>query len=156
MLAFKALHVLSMFTAVTLLIGEPLFIAIAIWRRDVKALAAIHRLAGGPLLTYVGASIFLAGIVFGLLTVATGALDFFDGWLIAAYVLVAAILALNGSPIVQKELKPMMERSVEAEAGQRPLEEVTQAMGTSRIPLVLVANIVLFVAIILDMVLKPF
>jgi len=156
MLIFKALHILSMFSAVALLIGEEVFIALAIWRRDVRGLAAIHRLSGRRVLTYAGAITFMAGIVFGLLTAATGDLDFFSGWLIAAYVLVAAILVLNGSPLVQKQVLPLMEEAVEAEAGQRPVEEVVRHMAGSPVVIVIAVNVVLFAAIILDMVLKPF
>jgi len=155
-LIFKALHILLMFTAVTLLVGEELFIALAIWRRDVTGLATIHRLSGRRILTYAGAGIFLAGVVFGLLTVATGGLDFLAGWLIAAYVQVLAILLLNGSPLVQKGLMSLVEEAVEAEAGQRPVGEVVRHMASSPGAIVVAANVVLIAAIILDMVLKPF
>ena len=81
--AFKVLHILSMFAAVTLLVGEALLYARAIWRSDVAGLAAVRRLLGGrPLL---GVSFFIAGIVFGLLAAVTGGFEFFAGWLIAAY-----------------------------------------------------------------------
>lgn len=156
MLIFKVLHIVSMFAAVALLMGEELYIAIAIRRRDVHGLAAIHRLSGGRLLTQVGAGIFLAGIVFGLLTAATGSLDFFSGWLIAAYVLVAAILILSGSPLIQKTLPPLMEEAVEADAGQRPVDGVVRHMAGSPVPLIVAVNVALFVAIIVDMVVKPF
>jgi hypothetical protein len=73
MLIFKALHILSMFAAVTLLVGEHLFYAVAVWRRDVRALAAIRRLSVKPFYLAEGAPIvaiglLLAGVVFGLLT----------------------------------------------------------------------------------------
>jgi hypothetical protein len=152
-LAFKLLHILSMFAAVTLLIGEQFVLSRAIWRRDVRALAAFHRLIGvRPVL---GASLFMAGIVFGLLAAATGGLDFFAGWLIAAYVLVAAILAFNASPWVQ-QMPRLGARAVEAEAGGRPIEEVLQAMAASHAGLLFAVNVTPFVALIADMVLKPF
>jgi hypothetical protein len=156
MLIFKLLHILSMFTAVTLLVGESTFMAIAIWRGDVRALAAIRRLLGGR--PVVPALIFLVGIGFGLLTVATGGLDFFAGWLIAAYVMVVALLGISGLPVVQKGLLGLVDKATEAEAGQRPMEDVAQDMAAFRLRfgLVVVANWVLFAAIIADMVLKPF
>jgi hypothetical protein len=98
MLIFKVLHVLSMFTAVTLLEGVPTFMALAIWQRDVRGAAAVFRLARRPGNTMIGGVFLLAGIVFGLLTAATGGLDFFAGWLIAAYVLVAALILSNLLP----------------------------------------------------------
>jgi hypothetical protein len=153
MLIFKVLHILSMFTAVTLLVGEGLFISVAIWRRDVHALAAIIRIAGRR--PVVGPLFLLAGIVFGLLTAATGGFDFFNGWLIAAYVLVAALLLFNASPPVEALLK-LANAAAEAEAGQRPLDQVAHDISTVRPGRLITVNVVLFATIIADMVLKPF
>jgi hypothetical protein len=156
MLLFKALHILTMFAAVAFLVGESTFIAIAIWRGDVRALAAIGRLTGGR--PVVGAALFLIGIGFGLLTVATGGFDFLAGWLIAAYVMVVALFAVSALPVVQKGLLGLIRRAVEAEAGQRPAEEVARDMAAfrGRIVTVVTINAALFSALILDMVLKPF
>jgi hypothetical protein len=156
MLLFKLLHILTMFTAVTLLVGESTFMAIAIWRGDVRAVAAMRRLVGRR--PVVSALTFLVGIGFGLLTVATGGLDFFAGWLIAAYVMVVALLAISGLPVVQKGYLGLVDKATEAEAGQRPVEDVARDMAALRrsFGLVVAANWVLFAAIIADMVLKPF
>jgi hypothetical protein len=160
MLIFKALHILSMFAAVTLLVGEHLFYAAAVWRRDVRALAAIRRLSIRPFYLAEGAPVvavglLLAGVVFGLLTALTGGLDLLAGWLIAAYVLMAAILVLGGSPWVRR-LARLGDEAIEAEAGGRPVEEVVQAMAGSHAGLLFVIAAAIFAAIILDMVLKPF
>jgi hypothetical protein len=160
MLIFKALHILSMFAAVTLLVGEHLFYAAAVWRRDVRALAAIRRLSVRPFYLAEGAPVvavglLLAGVVFGLLTALTGGLDLLAGWLIAAYVLMAAILVLGGSPWVRR-LARLGDEAIEAEAGGRPVEEVVQAMAGSHAGLLFVIAAAIFAAIILDMVLKPF
>jgi hypothetical protein len=156
MLIFKVLHILSMFAAVTLLVGESTFMAIAIWRGDVRALAAMRRLVGRR--PFMSALVFLVGIGFGLLTVATGGLDFFAGWLIAAYVMVVALLAISGLPVVQKGYLGLVDKATEAEAGQRPMEDVARDMVALRFSfgLVVAANWVLFAAIIADMVIKPF
>ena len=90
MLIFKALHILSMFTMVAVGVGGYSVYALAVGRRDIHALAAIHRtLARGRLVANVSALALLAGVVFGLLTALTAGLDFLTGWLINAYVLVA-------------------------------------------------------------------
>lgn len=156
MLVFKVLHILSMFAAVAFLLGESTYLAVAIWRRDVPALAAIRRVAGRRPL--VGALIFLIGIGFGLLTAATGGLDFFAGWLIAAYVMVVVLLGLSGLPVIQKGMVGLADKAVEAEAGRRPAEEVIAEMATLRrvIGLIVAANWLLFGAIIVDMIVKPF
>lgn len=153
MLTFKALHVLSMFAAVTLLIGEHLFYAVAVRRRDVRALAAIRRISGPR--PVVAVALLLSGIVFGLLTALTGGFDFFAGWLIVAYVLIAAILVVGGSPWVRR-LPLLGEKAIEAEAGSRPVEEVVHDMAHSHAGALFLISAALFVAVILDMVLKPF
>src|SRR5918994_2503362 len=114
MLVFKALHILAMFAAVTFLVGEALLYSRAIWRGDVAGLAAARRLIGGR--PVMGASFLVGGIVFGLLAALTGGFDFLAGWLIAAYVLVAALFVVNGSPWVQR-LPRLADDAVAAEAG---------------------------------------
>jgi hypothetical protein len=156
MLVFKALHILAMFGAVTFLVGEAVFAAVAIWRGDVRALAAMRRITGRR--PVVAATLFVVGIGFGLLTVATGGFDFFAGWLIAAYVMVVVLFAMNGLPIVQKGLVGITDKAIETEAGRVPAEEVVREMAIVRRPIlaVVAANIVIFALLVLDMVLKPF
>ena len=156
MLVFKALHVLAMFGAVTFLVGEAVFAAVAIWRGDVRALAAMRRIAGRR--PVAAAVLFVVGIGFGLLTAATGGFDFFAGWLIAAYLMVVVLLAMNGMPVVQKGLLGVTEKAVQSEAGQVPAYEVVREMAIVRGPFlaVVAANVVIFALLILDMVLKPF
>jgi hypothetical protein len=117
MLVFKALHILAMFAAVTLLVGEALLYARAIWRGDVAGLAAARRLFGGR--PVMGASFLVGGIVFGLLAALTGGFDFLAGWLITAYVLVAALFVINGSPWVQR-LPRLADDAVAAERVSGP------------------------------------
>ena len=156
MLAFKLLHILSMFAAVTLIVGEVVFIAVAIWRGDARALAAVRRVTGRRPL--VGVAFFGLGIVFGLLTAATGGIDFFAGWLLAAYLLIVVVVAINALPVVQKGLLGVSDMAAEADAGERPVEEVTAAMAALRRPFlyVAIANVLIFMALIVDMVLQPF
>ena len=154
MLIFKVLHILSMFTAVTLLIGVPIFVALAIWQRDVRGLAAVYRLARRPGNTVIGGVFLLAGVVFGLLTAATGGFDFFAGWLIAAYVMVAALILTNLLPVKQR-VRQVAEEALEAEAGKRPVDDVARDMATAPI-WIFTIDVALFAAIIADMVLKPF
>jgi hypothetical protein len=155
MLIFKALHVLSMFAAVTFLVGEALLYGRAIWRRDIAGLAAVRRLVGGR--PVFGAVFLVAGIAFGIVAALTGEFDVFAGWLVAAYVLMVALFLVNGSPWVQR-LPRLGAEAIEAEAGQRPVDGVVAAMTSMRsvIFVAVTLNVVLFAAIIADMVLKPF
>ena len=155
MLIFKLLHILSMFTAVTTLVGFEMFIALAIWRRDVHGMATIFRMTRRPSPVNIGILFLLAGIAFGLLTAATGGLDFFAGWLLAAYVLVAVLILANVSP-PKRRVRQVAEDAVEADEGRRPVEEVVRQMATVPVTLYIGMNVVLFAAIIADMVLKPF
>jgi hypothetical protein len=155
MLIFKALHILSMFGGVMFLVGEAFFYARAIWRGDLTGLAAVRRLAGDR--PVIGASLFIAGVVFGLLTALTGGFDFLAGWLIAAYALVATLVVVNALPWVQR-LPRLGTAAIEVETGQRPADEVLAAMLAIRTPTLVAVglNVLLFAAIIGDMVLKPF
>ena len=44
MLIFKALHILSMVIMITIFSGGEFSYAFAIWRRDVRGLATLHRM----------------------------------------------------------------------------------------------------------------
>jgi uncharacterized membrane protein len=155
MLIFKALHILSMFSVVAMELGAEFLFAFAIARRDVRALATVHRILEQVRLGPISIAVFISGVVFGLLTALTGGFDFLAGWLIAAYVLVAVIL-VGGSRLWPKVFLPLGAKAVEAEAGQRPVDEVVRDMDASRAVWWHVAMATLFVLIILDMVLKPF
>ena len=152
---FKLLHILSMVGAVTLLVGTEVFVTLAIWRRDVRGLATIFRLTRSPSPTTIGGILLLAGVAFGLLAAATGAIDFFAGWLIAAYVLVIALVVANVSP-QKRQVRQVAQAAVDAEEGRRSVDEVVGQMATVPIALYFATNVVLFAALIADMVLKPF
>jgi len=153
-LTFKALHVLAMVTMITAFIGAEIFYAAAIWRRDVHALAWVQRTVeqfGVGIVALVG---LLAGVIFGLLAAATGGIDFGEGWLIAAYVLVAAFLV--NAVVIGAKVVRVAKDAVEADEGRRPVEEVARAMTANRGVILVVINIIIFAAIIVDMILKPF
>jgi hypothetical protein len=154
MLIFKALHILSMFAMVTMEIGSEFLYAFAISRRDVHGLAMIHRILEQAHLGPFSVVALVSGVVFGLLTAATGGFDFIDGWLIAAYVLVALFL-VTASLYLRGALK-LGREAVEAVAGQRPVEEVIRTMVGSRALAWFAIDLAIVAAIIADMVFKPF
>jgi hypothetical protein len=155
MLIFKALHILSMFAAVTFLVGEALLYGRAIWRGDIAALAALRRLLGGR--PVAGVVFLMSGIVFGALAALTGQIDLLEGWLVAAYAMVVVLFLVNASPWVQR-LPRLGAEAIAALAGQGQPEQVIRAMAEIRTSLVIAValNVALFLAIIVDMVLKPF
>jgi uncharacterized membrane protein len=154
MLIFKFLHILSMFVMVTIEIGLETLFAAAISRGDVRALAAIYRLEkrlrAGP----IAIAALVAGIVFGLLTAATGGFNFLDGWLIAAYVLVAIFL-VSSTMFLRPALR-FGQAAADAEAAGGSTDELAREMGSSRVLLWYMVDVGLVVAIIADMVFKPF
>jgi uncharacterized membrane protein len=154
MLVWKALHIISMFTMVAGFIGVEVFYAAAIRRRDVRAAAFVQRTLEktgfGPL-AFVA---LLAGIVFGLLTAATGGFDFTQGWLVGAYVLLGFFVVnavIAGNPVVKAG-----KASIEAEEGRGSIEEVAASLPVGRATYIVLANAATFTAIVLLMVLKPF
>lgn len=63
---FKALHILSMFTMVTLFVGGEVYYAIAIQARNVRALAWLYRNELRFHLVRVALGALVAGVIFGL------------------------------------------------------------------------------------------
>lgn len=156
MLIFKALHILTMFGMVTLFLGGEIFFTYALWKRDIRSLAWLHNTARRTLYPVVALAALAVGVVFGLLTVATGGLDFLEGWLIAAYVLVAAFF-VNSFVLGERVLR-LAREAVEADAGTRAAEEVADHIAASGRVIFLFGpiNALIFGLTILDMVLKPF
>ena len=155
MLIFKALHIISMFTTVTIFVGQGLFLASAIQRRDPRRLAAVYLLAGRRRLTVAGIAFLLLGVAFGLTTAFTGGLDLTSRWLIVAYVLVAFIFVFNNSPMARRLLE-LGNDAVEAEAGHGSSEAIAERMARTPALAWVVVNIFTYVAVIVDMVFKPF
>lgn len=154
MLVWKTLHVLSMVTMVTLFIGAEIFYAAALLRRDARALAWVHRTVEQTFTGFIALGGILAGIVFGLVTAATGGFDFTAGWLIVAYVLVAAFFvnaALIGSRVVEAAKKALA-----AEDAGRPFDEIAIDLAPNRGVIMVAINAVIFALIVADMVVKPF
>jgi uncharacterized membrane protein len=152
-LIWKTLHILSMVSMVTAFIGAEIFYAAAIARRDVGTLAFVHRTVERAGLGWVGMGGILAGIVFGLLTAATGGFDFVAPWLLIAYVLVGVFFVnafAAGARIVH-----VAKAAVEADAGEREAADVVRDMGSTRAVWLVASNAVVFALIIADMVLKP-
>jgi hypothetical protein len=151
----KALHVLSMFAAVTVFLGGEFLYSWTVWRRDVRGLAWVSRTLETQLhIPVFGLGFLAAGIVFGLLTALTDGFDVLDGWLVAAYGLVALFLVV--SALIGVPLKRLADKAVDADAGQRPVDDVVQDMAASSAVFFFPVNTAIFAAIILDMVLKPF
>jgi uncharacterized membrane protein len=151
---FKTLHILSMIAMVTIEIGSEFLYAFAISRRDVRALATVHRLLEQARAGPASIAAFISGIVFGLLTAATGGFDFLDGWLIAAYLLV--IVFLITTTVFLRTALRLGRAAVEVEKRQGSSEDLVREMASHRTILWFAFDLGVVVAFVVDMVLKPF
>lgn len=152
MLAWKVLHILAMFSAVTLLVGgEVLFFALA-RTGDVPAMRRYLRVVE-PLFR-LGVVLLAAGVVFGLIAAVTGAWDLTSGWLIAAYVLVGALFAIGlliGMPWFRR-----VGAAAEIAAGGGDPEPLAMALAEPRGLVSIVSAFIVYPALIYLMVAKPF
>jgi hypothetical protein len=151
---WKALHVLSMVTMVTIFIGAEIFYAAAILRRDIRALAFIQETLERWYLGVLALLGMIAGIVFGLLAAASGGFDFVAGWLVVAYVLVAAFFVNSG--LIGAKIVQVAKAAIAAQARGEPPDALLSDLPPNRGVTLVVINVVIFAAIIVDMVLKPF
>ncbi|MBA2556949.1 MAG: hypothetical protein H0V12_06335 [Chloroflexi bacterium] len=90
MLTFKFLHIITMFGAVTLLVGSMVFLDLVARARDIVTYRRMDAIVQRT--DMVGLGLFLAGIVFGVLTALMGGFDLTASWLILSYVLVVALV----------------------------------------------------------------
>ncbi len=151
MLILKFLHILAMFSAVTLIFGGVVFLDLVARTRDVvtyRRLYAVWERSDTAALV-----LFVAGIVLGLLTAITGGFDLIASWLILAYVIVVAIF-------VDSFLFTGRWYNRIKEAANRPdpdeaAEEVRRLIGTPRHIAALGISTALWAGIIFVMVVKP-
>jgi hypothetical protein len=134
-----------MFSAVTLLVGGDVYFHALRRTGDRHALrrflTAINPIFG------LGVALLTAGVVFGLLTAATGSWDFLARWLVGAYVIVGA-LYLVGLVVGL----PYYRNAAAALASEEP---TTAALEDPRGWGSMLISIVGYVAIIFLMVVKP-
>lgn len=152
MTVWKFLHIALMFGAVSIFVGQGLLSGAVAGSEDVRAirrvLAAESRF--GPL----GGAMFVLGIVFGFITALTGDLDLTAPWLLIGYGLVVIIfvtgIAYHGPRA--RRLQSLVEASPETE----PSEELRAAIRQPGVRIVTTLDTVVWLAIIYDMVAKPF
>jgi len=143
------LHVLGMFAAVALSYGTIALLWVAARARDVDGLRGVSTTIGR--LRNVIPITYMVGIAFGLLSVVVVGFDPFQGWLVAAYILTA--IAIVSANVVTG---PWLSR-VSSELATTPATAaVPAAFRDRRAVTLLVADALVIVAIIADMVLKPF
>lgn len=149
MRTFVFLHVLTMFSAVAMGYGSMLLIRVAARTGDPATLrgvvAATRRLepAIGPT--------FMLGIVLGLVAIFTNGFNPLAPWLLIAYAL-AALATVSSILVLARWIKRM---SV-ATDGAVDMGAADAILGDRRSSALLVLDGLVVVAIIADMILKPF
>lgn len=144
---WKFLHILSMFSAVTLLVGGGLFAERMIRTGDLAAISRFH--AALRPLENAGIALIVAGTVFGLITAIVGPFDLTQTWLLIAYGLVATLFVLGP---YESALYNRIFRA--AAAGDTTAIEAAGRDEVRRSVLIVV-DVVIYTAIIFVMVTKP-
>jgi len=144
------LHILAMFSAITVVVGAELLANYAIRRRDIGMLRAYFRL--GPRADQVGLGLLVLGIVFGLIAALTIGWDLLTAWLIIAYVLVALTLIVGFSSV---PYLGRVEAALPDADGDPPSPDLEVLLSSPRLLLTSGASMALTALIIADMVYKP-
>jgi Predicted integral membrane protein (DUF2269) len=152
MLILKFLHILGMFTAVTALFSHELVFFRAAGARDVPAMRRIGSLT--PAVETFGVVTFFVSVGLGLAAAVVGGFDLTAPWLIIAYVIVAVLVVL-GAGIESPYLK-RMHRAAEESPVEKPSEELEALIRAPRRWASWWISTLLYVAVIFDMVVKPF
>lgn len=147
---FKYLHILTMFTAVTLMFGGELLFHLVRRTGDVGALRRFLDVVF-PVFR-IGVALLTLGVAFGLLAAVTIGFNLTAGWLLLAYTLIVAIYALGfgvGVPYFGRVRRAIGRDDTAASPELRRVLADRRGVGD------LVFATILYVAIIYVMVLKP-
>jgi hypothetical protein len=146
------LHVLAAFTAVALLVVPGIILEIGAHTRDVRlirklfAIGSFHGRVGGPL--------SLLTVILGFILAAVAGVRFDAGWMIAAYVAYAIVLAL-GLGFHQRWENKTLALAL-ASPDDAPSPELAAAIdGPLNRPLLWISAL-LWAFLVFDMVAKPF
>jgi hypothetical protein len=148
---FKYLHVLTMFAAVTLMFGGEVLFHLLRRSNDFNALRRFLEVVF-PVFR-VGVGLLSLGVVFGLLAAQTIGFSLTSGWLLLAYALIAGIYLIGfgvGVPYFNRVREALNDSSLQPDS-----PELRRVLHDPRWMLDLVVSVLLYVAIIFVMVVKP-
>jgi hypothetical protein len=148
---FKFLHILTMFIAVSAAVIPELVLHWVAGSGDVRATRVFAGIA-----TRVGKLLpifFIGGAIFGLLAAATGSLDFFQPWLLAAYVVF--VIAMVTGATVSGPWAGRVAAAAEASGNDAPSLELELAVHDRRAFIGSAVMLSSIVVIIFLMVFKP-
>ncbi|MEX2458810.1 MAG: DUF2269 family protein [Actinomycetota bacterium] len=148
----KFLHILAMFLAVSLFVGGQFYLRALERSRDVRAIR--RGFQAGKTLDGVGIAAVLLGLVLGIVTAINGNLDLTQTWLILAYVLFLAIMAM-GIAYWTPRSKRILE-AAEASPEDAPSPALVALLERPVDRSMMVLDLLLWAGIIFVMVIKPF
>ena len=146
----KVLHVIGMFSAVTILVGGSIYFERIARTEEPRLILAAHR--SFKALENLGVGLLILAIVFGVATAIVARFDLTRPWLLIAYVLTAALFVLG--PMESARYGAIV-RAAEAAEDGRATPELRSAVHDRGLLWLSTASVVLYVAIIIDMVAKP-
>jgi uncharacterized membrane protein len=148
----KFLHILAMFTAVSLFVGGEFYLSSIGRSRDVRAIRRGYE--AGKTLDTVGIVAAILGLVFGIITALNGHLDLTQTWLILAYVLFAAIMAMGMAYWTPRSKRILEAAEASPEDAPSPALQALLERPSDRVWMIV--DLALWAGIIFVMVIKPF
>ena len=148
---WKFFHIVSMFAAVSLFVGTSVLFGRLVGTRDVVAIRRFEGVAVPVVRVAIG--LVLLGLVFGLITVNDENFSYTQGWLIAAYLIFGALFALGP---FEGRWQARIFAAAKASPDDAPSPELEAMIANTGRRAVVLTSMVLYVAIIYDMVMKPF
>jgi len=150
--AFKYLHIVSMFFFVAMAVSGELVIRRVATSRDVPAIRTTVgrvRLLTGPIAT----GLLLAGVVFGVIAAVAGEINLLAPWLILAYVAFIGAMAIGFT--VTDPWVGRLEKAAAASAGGTPSEELLAVIDEPTARWGTWALMALIATLVFIMVVKP-
>lgn len=151
MLIFKFLHIVSMFLAVGLAVGTELLLHRVANSGDVRAIRTTF-----ALVKPIGIAIpvmFVIGLIFGLITAATGQLNFLAPWLVLAYVVFGLTFVVTG---IAGGWPAKVAKAAAASSEEAPSVELTVLVHQGFPRFSMYFSLVAVVVLVFLMVVKPF
>ncbi len=148
---FKFLHIITMFTAVSAAVIPEVVLHRVARSGDVAAIRVFAGIAASTakLLPFL----FVGGAIFGLVAAATGELNFFQPWLIAAYVVFVIAMVTGGA--VTGPWTGRMASAAAASGSDGPSSDLVLVMHDGRAAIGSVVLLSSIALIIFLMVFKP-
>jgi hypothetical protein len=145
-------HIAAMFAAVSIFVGQGMLEGAVARSGDVRALRRV--LATSERFAPIGGGLFLLGIIFGVVNALTGGWDLTQPWLIIGYVLAAVVLIVAFTYHIPTGNK--LKALAEASPDDAPSAELQAAVNAPTGTAVNALDGLVWLALIFDMVVKPF